>query len=92
MARRLSRLGGQRVTAWQVRALIRAGAPVGADGRVDVEAFLTWVAGRLRRLPEGARLDLRGVGETEGPLAGTSAPAGQVKRALGKGQSHGNAA
>ena len=42
-ARMLSAAGGKRITPEQVQADIEAGAPVGADGRINLVHYAAWL-------------------------------------------------
>ena len=42
-ARMLSAAGGKRITPEQVQADIDAGAPVGADGRINLVHYAAWL-------------------------------------------------
>ncbi|MEI8197727.1 MAG: hypothetical protein WCI73_17675 [Phycisphaerae bacterium] len=43
VARMLSAAGGRRITPEQVQADIEAGAPVGADGRINLVHYAAWL-------------------------------------------------
>jgi hypothetical protein len=48
MARLLSAAGGKKVTPEQVQADIDAGAPVGADGRMNLVHYTAWLVRELQ--------------------------------------------
>lgn len=48
MVRRLSGAGGKKVTPEQVQADIDAGAPVGADGRLNLVHYTAWLVQEIQ--------------------------------------------
>ena len=52
-ARILSAVSGERITGDMLRADTQAGAPVTADGRINLVYYAAWLVGQATRAPGG---------------------------------------
>jgi len=48
MAKLLSAVGGKRITPEQIQADMEAGAPVGADGRMNLVHYTAWLLQKVQ--------------------------------------------